>query len=220
MPRIVDLSVPLERTTTLPPPVTRSMSFETLNYPGPGWLQATWLTIYTHAAAHVDSPLHVVKGEITIDKVDLEKVIGEAVILDLTDVGPDQPITPKELDKFKGDVRPGDIVLLRTDWSDKTWGTPDYWHKSPYLSGDGSKWIANMKPRAVGFDFFEERCARFKDFKPEDFVAHLPLLGNGIIIIEGIMGLGKLTKKRVQFFAAPVKWAFAEAAPARIFAIE
>lgn len=219
MIKIVDLSVPVDATTISPPSQARRVEIE-YAHRKPGWWQASWISLSPHTGTHVDSPLHVIEGAPAIGKIGLDRVVGEAILIDLTDKGPNSPITSEDLKKYEKKILPGDIVLLRTDWSDKKWGTDEYWNDSPYLTADGAKWLANKKPKAVAFDFFEEYSARLKGFKPEDFVVHHELLGSGVIIIEHLTNLGKLTKGRVEFFAAPLKLMVTEASPARAFAIE
>ncbi len=156
-----------------------------------------------------------------IAEVPLESVIGEAVVVDLTDLGDQAPITPDVIAPRAGHVRPGDIVLVRTDWTHQKWPTLDSCVQSPYSTEEGAKWLVARKPKAVGFDFFKEWAPRFVKFKPEEFVVHRAFLGAGIIIIDGLTGIGQLRRTRARLFAAPVKFASqVDGAPARVFAIE
>lgn len=221
MGRIVDLSLPIENGSPVPPPVQRKVSIEVVSFPGPAYVQGSWLCIYSHTATHVDSPRHVFQDGKPIADVSLETVIGEAVVVDLTHLGNQAPITPDVIAPRAGDVRPGDIVLVRTDWTDKKWPTEDYYVQSPYFTEDGARWLVERKPKAVGFDFFKEWAPRFVKFNPEEFVVHRAFLGAGIIIIDGLTGIGQLRKTRARVFAAPVKFASqVDGAPARVFAIE
>lgn len=220
--KIIDLSVPVYGDTQIPPAVPQKTEIKTNHHKGPGHWQATWLSISAHTASHVDSPLHVVANAPAIGEIPLDKVCGEAVVLDFTQVGEDYPIGPKDLEKYAGDIKEGDIVILRTDWGAKRFGAPDlsYWNKSPVLTPEGARWLVARKPKAIAFDFFEDYGARSKDFKPDDFAMHKVILGAGIIIIEGLVNLDKLPKRVKRFFAVPLKIMVAEAAPARVFAVE
>src|SRR5919204_59493 len=61
-------------------------------------------------------------------------------------------------------VRSGDIVLLRTDWTDHMYGTwPDYFTQSPFLPPESAEWLVAKGPKSIGFDFFEEYCPRLPD---------------------------------------------------------
>ena len=57
--RIVDLSLPIENGSPVPPPVQRKVTIEILSFPGPAYVQGSWLCIYSHTATHVDAPRHV-----------------------------------------------------------------------------------------------------------------------------------------------------------------
>ncbi len=218
--KIIDLSVPIYGDSQIPPSQPVKISIETV-HKEPGYWQASWLSISAHLASHVDSPLHVIENSPVIGDISLDKVIGEAVVLDFTDKGEDEEITDKDLEKYAGEIKEGDIVILRTDWGAKRFTASDfsYWNKSPVLTAEGARWLVKRKPKAVAFDFFEEYNARLKDFKPDDFIVHKIILGAGIIIIEGMVNLDKLPKRVKNFFACPLKVMESEAAPARIFAV-
>lgn len=218
--KIVDLSIPVDSNTQVPPSQEREIEIETV-HKEPGFWQASWLSISAHLASHVDSPLHVIDGKPKIGEIPLEKVIGEAVVLNLTDKGENDAIIEEDLQKFADDINEDDIVILRTDWGAERFTAKDYsyWNKSPYVTPDAAKWLVKQKPKAIAFDFFEEYSARLDDFEPDDFEMHKIILGEDIIIIEGLTNLDKLPKKVDKFFACPLKIVETEAAPARIYAI-
>ena len=111
-------------------------------------------------------------------------------------------------------------MLLRTDWTDKMYGTwPDYFTQSPYFPPATAKWLVARGPKTIGFDFFEEYCARLPDFSSEDFPMHRVILGAGVVIMEGLTNLGALPRRRVDFAAPFYKIAKTEGAPARFFAM-
>jgi kynurenine formamidase len=139
--------------------------------------------------------------------------------LDLRSVLPEQAITAESLAAAPHSILEGDIILLHTGWSDRKFGDPDYFLRSPFLTDEAAYWLAARKPKAVGFDFFQERAAKTIDFQPKDFTTHRILMEHGITIIEGVTNLGALEGQQATFFAAPLKLAGAEAAPARLFAI-
>ena len=116
-------------------------------------------------------------------------------------------------------VKKGDIVLLRTDWTDKMYGKwPEYFTQSPFFPPESAEWLVAKGPKSIGFDFFEEYCARLPDFTSEDFPMHRVILGAGIVIMEGITNLGALPRRRVPFYAPFYKIEGTEGAPARFFA--
>jgi kynurenine formamidase len=139
---------------------------------------------------------------------------------DLSFVGPNHRITVDDLRLGGADeARPGDIVLLRTDWTDRMYGKwPDYFTQSPYFPPESAEWLVARGPKNIGFDFFEEYCARLPDFTSEDFPMHRVILGAGVVIMEGLTNLGALPRRRVDFYAPFYKIAGTDGAPARFFA--
>ncbi len=219
MAKLIDLSVAVN-SNTLSPPSTNLRVEITPHRRGPGFWQVSSVNQGLHTGAHIDSPLHVFKDGITTAEIGLDQVIGEALIIDLSFVGANHKITIDDLKRGGGDqVRKNDIVLLRTDWTDKMYGKwPDYFTQSPFFPPEAAEWLVAKDPKSIGFDFFEEYCARLPDFTSEDFPMHRVILGAGIVIMEGITNLGALPRQRVPFYAPFYKIEGTEGAPARFFA--
>ena len=219
MARLIDLSVAVN-SNTLSPPSTNLRVDITPHRRGPGFWQVSSVSQGLHTGAHIDSPLHVFKDGITTAEISLDQVIGEAVSVDLSFVGANHKITIDDLKRGGADkVKKRDIVLLRTDWTDKMYGKwPDYFTQSPFFPPESAEWLVAKDPKSIGFDFFEEYCARLPDFTSEDFPMHRVILGAGIVIMEGITNLGALPRQRVPFYAPFYKIEGTEGAPARFFA--
>ena len=219
MTRLIDLSVTVD-TSTLSPPSTNLRVEVTPHRRGPGFWQVSSVHQSLHTGAHIDSPLHVFKDGITTAEISLDQVTGEALVVDLSFVGANHKITIDDLRRGGADrVKPGHIVLLRTGWSDTMYGKwPDYFTQSPFFPPESAEWLVAKGPKSIGFDFFEEYCARLPDFSSEDFPMHRVILGAGIVIMEGITNLAALPRGRVPFYAAFYKIEGTEGAPARFFA--
>ena len=122
MGRFIDLSVTVD-SNTMSPPSTNMRLEVTPHRRGPGFWQVSSVHQSLHTGAHIDSPLHVFKNGITTAEISLDQVMGEALVVDLSWVGANHAITIDDLKKGgAGDVKRGDIVLLRTDWTDKMYG--------------------------------------------------------------------------------------------------
>jgi len=218
MSRVIDLTVTVDEHTKSPPSTDLSVAL-TRYRRGPGYWQATAVSQSLHTGSHIDAPLHCYAGGLTTAEIPLERVIGEAFVLDCTHVGAEMPVGVTDLERTADGLREGDIVLVRTDWTDRSWGIfPEFFTHSPYLSLEAAGWLVARRPRAVGFDFFEEYCARLPEFGSEDFVCHRTLLGAGIPLLEQLTGLGQVGR-RCEFFAPFYKIAEADGAPARFFAL-
>ena len=218
MAKLIDLSVAVN-SETLSPPSTNIRVEITPHRRGPGFWQVSSVNQGLHTGAHIDSPLHVFKDGITTAEISLEQVIGEAVTIDLSFVGANHRITVDDLKRGGADkVKKGEIVLLRTDWTDKMYGKwPEYFTQSPFFPPESAEWLVAKGPKSIGFDFFEEYCARLPDFTSEDFPMHRVILGAGIVIMEGLTNLGALPRRRVPFYAPFYKIEGTEGAPARFF---
>ena len=226
MPKLVDLSPAVSHGFKGPPSTDLGVQMNVRTKNGTGYWQSTQLDLMSlHTGTHVESALHTVEEGEAIDEVSLERVIGDAVVLDLTPTEPMQIIDVADLDEANHrlesageSIHPGDILLLRTDWSQRHIGTHTYFEESPGLTEEAARWIVETNPKSVGCDFFEEPAARQPGWTAEEFVVHGTILGTGIPLIEGLVNLGELPP-RVQFFAPFYKFSGIESAPARAFAL-
>ncbi len=217
--RIIDLSVTVDSNTKSPPSTDLTVEL-TQYHRGPGFWQVTAVSQSLHTGSHVDAPLHCFEGGGTTAEIPLERVIGEAFVIDCSYVEAKQPIEVRDLERGAAGYREDDILILRTDWTDRSWGRfPEFFTRSPYLAPEAAEWIVAQRPRAIGFDFFEEYSARLPSFGSEDFVCHRILLGAGVPMLEQITGLGRVGRPRFDFFAPFYKLAGVEGAPARYFAL-
>lgn len=222
MTRFVDLSPAVPEGFKGPPSTDVGVKFDVRVKPA--YWQSTQATLSCHTGCHVESALHVFEDGEPIDAVGLERVIGSAVVLDLTPMperalvdAPALGAAEAELRATGEVIRPGDIVLLRTDWAQRAIGTPRYFPESPALTLEAARWLVQRRPKCVGCDFFEEPAARAPGWTPEDFVVHRELLGAGIVLVEGLVNLRELPPRCV-FFAPFYKFAGIDSAPARAFA--
>jgi arylformamidase len=220
MPRIVDLTVTIGPETFSPPSVNQRLTM-TSHYRGPGFWRASSVNMVLHTGSHVDFSLHVIENGETAADVPLDRFCGEALVLDLSHLGPSEPITVEALAERAGDLRRGDIVLVRTDWTERMWGNfPDYYLTSPYCAPAAAQWLVDQGAKAIGFDCFSEYCARQPDFTSEEFIIHKIILENGAILMQQMTNLSQLPiGRRFSFFAPCVKMTGAEGSPARFFAL-
>jgi arylformamidase len=216
---ILDLSVVVDATTVGPPAAgSPPVSLETA-FRGPGHWQSSRIAALLHTGSHVDAPLHVVAGGRSIESVTLEELSGIAVVIDVHDAAEREPLDAARLKAATPEIPPGSIVAVRTDWTDRWWGTfPDYYTRSPFLTEDAGIWLTDLRPKAIVVDFFEEECAVSTDFTSEDFVVHRALLGRDIPIVEQATRLGEAGSDPFLFRAPFVLLAGVEAAPCRIYA--
>jgi len=224
--RIIDLSPPVPHGFKGPPSTNIGVQFEVkTKRDGGAYWQSGQVFMSLHTGCHVESALHCLANGESIDQVSLDRVIGTAVLLDLTpveeraiiDVG-DLERGRKRLEAQGETVNAGDIILLRTDWAQRAIGTSAYFPQSPGLTEAAARWLVDKQSKCIGCDFFEEPAARQPGWTADQFVVHRAILSAGIPLVEGLVNLKDLPP-RCQFFAPFYHFAGIDSAPARAFAL-
>ena len=173
--------------------------------------------ISSHIGTHVESPYHHMKDGPDVARLPLERVMGEAVVLDFRNKKAGEAI---ELDEIRAvasssvntGVRKGDIVLIHTGF-DRMYGDPDY--DRPHISLDAIRWLVEREIACLGID-----ASGIEKYKAQEQPGHLLLFGQGIPVIEELTHLEQLRQARVFFMALPVPIRGADSCPVRAIAIE
>lgn len=142
------------------------------------------------------------------------------MVLDLSAKRPSDAIGAGDLEARSAGLTAGDIAVLRTDWTDRAWNTPEFWTESPYLTRDAAEWLVARRVSAVVYDFSEEYVVRRPGFTGADCEIHHTILGAGIYNIEYVTGLGQIRGATTTIVALPLRLAGVESAPARVIALE
>lgn len=165
-----------------------------------------------HIGTHVDAPAHQIAGGDTLDEIGLERLVTDALTIDVSGRTPHGPVPLVELEPHLDKVRPGDIVLFYSD-NARNYGTDAYWTGWSYPDADASRALIERGISAIGFDG--------PSADPVDsttFDLHRIWLGAGRMILENVNNLDRLPE-RAPIVVAPMKVAAANGAPARIFAL-
>jgi arylformamidase len=217
---IIDLTVPIEPHFRWP--MERSLKAD---FAEGDDFQITWLGLVVHGFTHIDSPRHFVPDGKTSSDVPLEATVGDAAIVDLSDVEPLQAIDAARLASRAGHVRAGDMVLLRTRWDERrNLHTREFWTDSPYLTRDACEWLLDRGIKALVPDFPQDYPIRGlldgTRAAKSDFVSHDVLLRNGVILIEYTCNHGRLPRDRTTIYALPLRLPDSDGCPARVIAVE
>ena len=171
------------------------------------------LTLGSHTGTHVDAPIHFIKGGMSLDQLPVESFVGEASVIDLSDVPAGTAIASSELARHTSEIHAGDIVLLYTGFS-RRWRDSKARRNYTYLGKDAAEWLAGKEVKAVGIDYLS-----VEGFGAAVPVAHKTLLSKGIPIIESLSDrLEELVGRRVFFVCLPIKVGGCDGAPARAIA--
>jgi len=209
MSRIIDLTLPLssgDRGVRIEP--ARRLETD-------GW-NATTLSLYSHCGTHIDAPVHFGVGTQTIDAIAVNNFIGPAWVVDVRPVEPRALIEPEHLGAIVRRFRPGDSLLICTNWSE-FYGQDNYRNELPRISAELARWCVHKNVRMLGV---EPPSVADVNNVGELTEVHRILFEGGVIVIEGLANLALLSKPKVTFITLPLKIAGGDGAPARAVAIE
>ena len=179
-----------------------------------------------HFGTHLDSPLHIVPNTPSVDAVDINRLIGEAVVLDLSFAN-GRGITSEDFERATPKVRPGDIVLVYT--REKPGTADEYLTNQTFVTPDGASWLVQQGIKAVGveaFGFEHLYDGIFvkkwydKATPPPHWPAHTICLRENVYILEGLGNLERIAGKRVRFSALPLPVPDSSGSPVRAVAWE
>jgi arylformamidase len=163
------------------------------------------LVLGTHTGTHVDAPRHFYDDRPGVDALPLDLLIGRARVIDLPfrgGIGEQQLAALGLLEDLR--------VLLRTPnsalWRSSTGFHQDY----TYLSEAGARYLVEQGVKVVGVDYLS-----VEQFKKPGAPAHHALLGNNVVIIEGL-DLSDAEPGIYEMYCLPLRAAGADGAPARV----
>lgn len=195
------------------------------------WYAANGFRSAEHGGTHLDAPYHFSKSGRTADLVPLDRLLGEAAVVDVEKAcraDRDHAITPEDLaahEMAHGEIPQGSIVLLRTGfgaaWPDRVryLGTdargPDAVKALhfPGLAPDAAALLIERGVRAVGID-----TASIDPGQSTDFASHQVLAAAQVPVFENVAGLARLPARGAFVIALPMKIAHGSGGPLRIIA--
>lgn len=174
---------------------------------GQACFEITEVRFQTSVGTYIDSPYHRFPDGKDIAAIQVDEVVADGVLVDVTGLDPWQSVGA---DAVPADVT-GKAVLFRFGW-DRHWGAEAY-HAYPFLHAATIDRLVASRPALVGVD-----TINIDDRHDLSRPAHTRLLGAGIYVVENLCNLGALEDQRFRFFAVPVKVKGAAAMPVRAFA--
>lgn len=177
-------------------------------------VNVTRIVIGSHTGTHVDAQKHFIANGNSIDKEPLDKFMGEAVTLDISNINIGDGITGSDLENYSKVVKHRDILLLYTGTSDKWTKDDSIRNNFTYLELSAADWIVDHKIKCVGIDTLSMEKYGFKEG-----LTHKKLLSNGIGIIENLnSNLKKIISMRTFLICMPLPLEGVDGTPARAVA--
>jgi len=185
-----------------------------------------------HGGTHLDAPVHFAKGKWATDEIPLDRLTGEAIVIDVSAnalKNPDYQITVADIEaweKTNASIPDNAILLFRTGYGSfypdakKYLGTDERGAEAvaklhfPGIHPDAAAWlVANRKIKAVGVDVASVDHGQSTDFK-----THQLLYKENISGFENVANLDKLPAKGAYVIAMPMKIKGGSGGPLRIMA--
>jgi len=184
-----------------------------------------------HGGTHIDAPVHFAKNGLSVDKISLDKLTGEILVIDVsanTVNNRDYLITVNDIaawEKDNGSIPRDVIVFFRTGYgkyypnAGKYFGTAEKGDSAipklhfPGIDTTAAVWLAEHKIKAVGIDTPSIDFGQSKNFK-----THQVLLGAGIPAFENVANMDQLPPKGAYAIALPMKIKNGSGGPLRLIA--
>ena len=161
-----------------------------------------------HTGTHVDAPAHFIDGASKIESLPLEKLIGEAVVVevpgDIVEIG--QEFVTEHVPR-------GTERLLFKTRNSAFWNEPEprFHTDFTHLNLQGAQKLRDQGVKLVGIDYLS-----IERFKSPGHPTHLALLEQGIVIVEGL-NLSDVPAGRYELICLPMRLRseLGDGAPAR-----
>lgn len=217
--------------------VSPALSHDSVTWPGdhPFTMHPTWqirdgasvnvsrVETTTHIGAHIDAPLHVREGAADISQIPLESCIGDALVVDVSDLvdrstlphraAPAEAVIARIENMLAGEPGscpavtkplPGRLLMKHHAQRPEGWD-----HETPGIDPPLIHWCTSRGVQLIGVDLDS-----FDVETSKSLPAHQAAIDGDIVILEGL-DLSQATPGRTELIALPIAWQGADAAPVR-----
>ncbi len=171
-----------------------------------GGCNTSAMTLDLHSGTHIDAPWHMLETGERLQKVALEKLIGPALVVDITGR---EGIGRQDLEKLElgNDVK---RLLLRSDTSERPIANPPVFRTDfPALTKDAADFLVERGIELVGID-----SPSIEAFRSPGHPVHKTLLGAGVAVIEGLQ-LANVATGSYDLICLPLSLQHVDASPVR-----
>jgi kynurenine formamidase len=168
-----------------------------------------------HVGTHIEAPYHVREKGMDVADVPLERLCGDAIVLNLTGVAPGHVVSEddvRQAAKQAGGIRSGDMVFCRFDYDyEPTSNRP--------FSAEAIAYLVNAGMKLMGVDLLGIELPDEDPRAPEQYNHH-QLLDNDICLVEQVAHLNRLSQPRFQAVVMPIPIKGLDSFPVRVVAFE
>ena len=210
--KIVDLSLEYKADKIInqgnpEPTVTIATTLEKEGY------NLSTLVMGTQTGTHVDAPYHFSNTGETIDNMELDFFLGDAVVVHVTEKKADEAITMEDIEPYKNDITEGKVVLFNTNWYKKR-GTEEFFHH-PYVNGEVAKFLVDKGIRFIGIDTINADQTGGTEFPVHDLFSE-----NRLMIGENWAFFDKIDFENPYVIALPMKLVGCDGSPVRAIDVQ
>jgi arylformamidase len=162
---------------------------------GPGvTFQIGRISMVANTGTYLDTPFHRYDGAADLAATGVDRVVHlDGVVVRVAGAS-GRAVDVPQLAPY--DVT-GRAILVHTG-ADRLWGTPEYGHDNPFLTGAAATWLVQQGAALVGID-----SVNIDDVDDLSRPAHSALLAAGIPIVEHLCQLDRIPPDGFRFHAAP-----------------
>jgi kynurenine formamidase len=186
-----------------------------------------------HGGTHLDAPIHFSEGRQTADEIPVERLIGAAVVVDVSAAAasdPDYQVTVDDLTAWEeqhGRIPDGSILLVHTGWGVRWGDRAGYLGTDltgpeavpqlhfPGLAPEAAEWLVeNRRIDAFGID-----TPSIDYGQSTLFESHRILYAENVPAFENVAALDRLPPTGAYVIALPMKIAGGSGGPLRIVGV-
>ena len=98
--------------------------------------------------AHRIGPAAPTESYLALDRI----VMREALVLDVSYKSAGQGVTGDDLERTGVRPGPGQIAVIKTSWTDRAYGKPEFWNNTIHLEPSVGEWVERQGVSAVAMD--------------------------------------------------------------------
>jgi arylformamidase len=206
--RIVDLTLPLSHAMPAFPgePTVGFVPFATLDRDD---VEMSQISFFTQIGTHLDAPSHFVRAGRTVDRIELDRCVGPATVVDAR--GADA-LGLDVFDPSLEGLRRTRRALVQTDWSAR-FGEPGYWTEFPSMTVEAATALVEAGVVFLGLDTPSPHA---RDFR----ALHEALFAGEMVVAECLTRLAALRQPEVFLIALPLPFQGLDGSPIRAVAID
>lgn len=170
------------------------------------WYVMSDVELMNHVGTHIEVPYHCLKDGADLSQIPVDQLVGEAVILDLSDAEAEGGVTLEQVKaaaERAGGINRDDIVFGRMG-------------PTQYFATASLQWLVDQQIKLLGVD---SGGVELSHDSTHANVNHLLLFRAGIPLIENLTNLDLLPAPRVMVYALPVPVKGLDAFPLRVIAV-